>query len=156
MKLIPRHEVYDDKRDSKKRFLPTDFICVKCGVILNSNYEEDCLICDSACEHGEFITGEQSVGLRVLLDFHIEDLKALSELHGVTEGTRNRMVMNIMKKLFPVLDKRIDDLLIRKIMTRNRKKFRYWRDIESAMNKAKKKRTKIVLVEADECIDFKK
>lgn len=144
MELVPGRDVYDvDKRNTKKTFLATDAICTVCGAIINSNYVEDCVICDdshNSCDHKDFITGRQSVDLRILLDFHIEDLKALAELHGCSEGGgRTKTVAGLMKKLYSnLLDKRINDVLIRKIVLRNRKKFWFWRDIDSAMSKARK------------------
>lgn len=160
MELIPARDVYGaDNRDSKKRFLETDGICTKCGVILNTNHENKCIICEDqkdTCDHSEFITGVQSVDLRILLDFHIEDLKAISELHGCSGGSgRSKTVAGIMKKLHANLDKRIDDLLIRKIIMRNRKKFWFWRDIDNAICKAKKSRG-IPLISAEDCIEVKK
>ncbi len=143
MELVSAKDVYDaDKRDTKKRFLTTDAICTKCGVIINSNYEDECVICNDPqdkCDHSEFITGHQSVNLRILLDFPIDDLRALAELHGCSEGSgRTKTVAGIMKKLHNDLDARINDTLIRKIVLRNRKKFWFWRDIESEMSKARK------------------
>ncbi len=146
MELVSGKDVYDvDKRNTKKTFLLTDSICATCGAIINSNYMEDCVICDDRheiCEHKDFITGRQSVDLRILLDFHIEDLKALAELHGCSEGGgRTKTVAGLMKKLYAnLLDKRINDTLIRKIVLRNRKKFWFWKDIDSAMSKARKPR----------------
>ncbi len=160
MELVSDKDVFDvDKRDTKKRFLTTDAICTKCGVIINSNYEEDCFICDDSiktCDHNDFITGRQSVDLRILLDFHIDDLKALAELHGCSEGGgRTKTVAGLMKKLYAgSIDKRINDALIRKIVLRNRKKFWFWRDIDDAMSKARKPKG-IALVDAEECIEIK-
>ncbi len=159
MELIPAKDMcITDNRDSKKRFLETDGICTKCGVILNTNSENKCIICEDlkdACDHSEFITGVQSVDLRILLDFHIEDLKALAELHGCSEGSgRTKVVSGLMRKLHANLDKRINDALIRKIIIRNRKKFWFWRDIDNALCRAKKPRG-IPLVSANECIEIK-
>jgi len=160
MELISEKDVYDvDKRDTKKRFLTTDSICAVCGTIINSNYEEDCIICDDThktCDHKDFITGRQSVDLRILLDFHIEDLKALAELHGCAEGGgRTKTVAGLMKKLYAnLLDKRINDGLIRKIVLRNRKKFWFWRDIDSAMSRVRKPKG-IALVNTEDCIEIK-
>lgn len=109
---------------------------------------------DEVCDHTDFIIGRQSVDLRILLDFHVEDLRALCEIHGCPEGgSRGKMVINIMKQLHQNLDKRIDELLVRKMITRNRKKFRFWRDIEDAISRAKKPR-KIKLVRAEDCLDI--
>ena len=156
MELVPDKDVYEaDKRDTKKRFLTTDAICTKCGAIINSFYDDSCIICngdEDICDHSDFIVGHQSVDLRILLDFHIEDLKALADLHGCSEGSgRTKTVAGLMKKLHTNLDKRINDTLIRKIILRNRKKFWFWRDIDSAMSKVKKPKG-IPLVDAKECI----
>ncbi len=104
------------------------------------------------CNHKEFIFGRQSVSLRILLDYSIEDLRALSEIHGCAEGSRSKMVVGIMKKLHSPLDKRIDESLIRKMIKRNNKKFRFWKNIEDAITRAKK-HEHIELVSADDCIE---
>jgi hypothetical protein len=106
------------------------------------------------CQHTDFITGRQSVDLRILLDFHVEDIRALCEIHGCPEGgSRGKMVVNIMRHLHSNLDKRIDEHLVRMMIIRNRKKFRFWRDIESAISKAKRSE-RIELVSADDCIEI--
>jgi hypothetical protein len=183
--LISKEEVFqNDKRNTKKMMLPTDAICAQCGVIFNSVYEDQCLICEDfsdikkdmkneikakpvirfveekaeecqeVCDHTDFITGRQSVDLRILLDFHLEDIRALCEIHGCSEGgSRGKMVVNIMKHLHSNLDKRIDERLVRKMIIRNRKKFRFWKDIEDAIGRAKKP-GKIKLVSADDCIEI--
>lgn len=185
--LISKEEVFqNDKRNTKKMMLPTDAICVQCGVIFNSVYEDECVICEDfsdikkdikdeikdvekpvirfvkekdgggqeVCRHTDFITGRQSVDLRILLDFHLEDIRALCEIHGCPEGgSRGKMVVNIMKHLHSNLDKRVDERLVRKMIIRNRKKFRFWRDIEDAIGRAKKS-GKIRLVQAEECLDI--
>lgn len=159
VELVQTKDVYDaDKRNTKKTFLTTDAICTACGTIINSNYEDDCFICDDGyktCDHKDFITGRQSVDLRILLDFRIEDLKALAELHGCSEGSgRTRVVAGLMKKLHANLDKRIDDILIRKIVMRNRKKFWFWKDLDDAVTKAKKPKG-VPLIDAKECVEPK-
>ncbi len=196
--IISQNEVLqEDKRNTKKMMLPTDAICSKCGVIFNSVYEDECVICDDyreiknevkdeikdgtkdktkdkedveepiirfveekeydgqeVCKHEDFIKGRQSVDLRILLDFHVEDLRALCEIHGCSEGgSRGKMVVNIMRQLHSNLDKRIDELLVRKMIVRNRKKFRFWKDIEDAIGRAKRP-GKIRLVSADDCLDL--
>ena len=168
MDIIPGNEVFQpDKRNTKKTLLPTDSICIDCGIIFNSVYEDRCVICDKPgakeigakeidrdeyeCEHKEFISGRESVDLRILLDYHIEDLRALCEIHGCSGGSRSKMTISILKKLYPALDERINDNLIRKMIKRNHKRFRFWRDIEDAIVRAKKS-GKIRLVDVDECI----
>lgn len=189
MELISNNDVYQtDKRNSRKMLLPTDAICVDCGIIFNAFYEGKCVICeddkhndpiqgmgikkediigenivkiikeelrckDNICDHKEFIFGKQSIDLRILLDYHMEDLRAICEIHGCSEGSRGKMVICIMTKLHPSLDKRIDEELIRKMIARNKKRFKFWRDIESAIHRAKKAKT-IKLITADECIDI--
>lgn len=174
--LVPMNEVYyDDKRNTKKTLLPTDGICVKCGIIFNAYYNRDCVICEGSgggraneeiikivkegsggkenvCDHKEFIFGKQSVSLRILLDYGIEDLRGLCEVHGCAEGSRGKMVIGIMKKLHNPLDKRINEELIRKMIKRNSRKFRFWKNIEDAIHRAKK--PDITLVSADDCIEI--
>jgi hypothetical protein len=114
--------------------------------------DDECKEEGEVCEHADFIIGRQSVDLRILLDFHLEDLRALCEIHGCSEGgSRAKMVVNIMKQLHSNLDKRINELLVRKMIVRNRKKFRFWRDIEDAISKVKRS-GRIKLVSADDCI----
>lgn len=184
--IISKNEVLqEDKRNTKKMMLLTDAICAQCGVIFNSVYEDECVICDDyreikdeikdredveepiitfvekkeddgqeVCQHEDFIKGRQSVDLRILLDFHVDDLRALCEIHGCSEGgSRGKMVVNIMRQLHSNLDKRINELLVRKMIIRNRKKFRFWKDIEDAISRAKKP-GKIRLVRAEECLDI--
>ncbi len=187
--IISQNEVLqEDKRNSKKMMLPTDAVCAKCGIIFNSVYEDQCVICEDfsdmrkdegdtkdeikevdkpvirfvedkdeegqeVCDHTDFITGRQSVDLRILLDFHLEDIRALCEIHGCPEGgSRGKMVVNVMRRLHSNLDKRIDERLVRKMIIRNRKKFRFWKDIEDAISRVKK--PKIKLVKAEECLDI--
>lgn len=180
MDLVPNSEVSNsDKRNTKKMLLPTDAICVGCGIIFNAFYEGGCIICEdenpekerykganeeiikiikcerdeNICDHKEFIFGRQSVDLRILLDYHIEDLRALCEIHGCSGGSRGKMTINILKKLHVSLDKRIDEVLIRKMIVRNRKRFRYWKDIEDAVHKAKKP-SRIRIIDASECVEM--
>lgn len=116
--------------------------------------EDECKEEEEVCDHTDFIIGRQSVDLRILLDFHVEDLRALCEIHGCPEGgSRGKMVVNIMRQLYPHLDKRINELLVRKMIMRNRKKFRFWRDIEDAINRAKRP-GRIKLVSAEDCLDI--
>lgn len=157
MDIIPDKDVYKaDNRNTKKTLLPTDAICIRCGVIFNSRYEHKCVICEDdeiVCTHSEFISGRESVDLRILLDYHIEDLRALCEIHGCSGGSRGDMTICILKKLHPSLDERINNTLIRKMIKRNHKRFRFWRDIEDAITRAKKSE-RIVLVDAEDCLDI--
>lgn len=139
MKLIPEHDVIkvkkDDKRNTKRRYLTTDGICFRCAAIVNYVYEKRCLLC---CGSEEFLIGEHSRVLRELLELNIEELKAVCELRGrsIGSGSRVRMTFELFKLIFPKLtkiDKRIDEMLITKIITRNRKRFRYVKDIEAVI-----------------------
>lgn len=159
MEVVPSNEVFTDTRNTKKTFLFTDAVCIECGVIFNFHYEEQCVICDTGsdkdikCDHKNFITGKQSVDMRILLDFHIEDLMALCELHGCNMGSRAKMTVNIMKKLYPYMDDRINESLIRKIIKRNSKRFWYIKDIETALESVKSKK-RLKVVDASECIEI--
>lgn len=158
MDLIPKNEVFqEDSRNTKKTLLPTDAICVRCGVIFNSVYENRCFICsdtEETCQHKEFIIGRESVDLRILLDYHMEDLRALAEIHGCTEGgNRERTTIKIMERLHSSLDGRIDENLIRKMIKRNTKRFRFWRDIEDAIVRAKKS-DGITLISEEDCVEI--
>ena len=150
-----------ETRNTKKVLLPTDAVCVKCGTIFNNYYEDQCVMChddddddtEEMCDHEEFITGRESVDLRILLDYRMEDLQALAEIHGCAGGNRGRITISIMKKLHSSLDKRIDENLIRKMIKRNNRKFRFWTDIEEAIHRAKKSGN-IALVAADDCVEM--
>lgn len=84
----------------------------------------------------------------------MEDLLALAEIHGCGEGGgRGRITIKIMEKLHSSLDKRIDENLIRKMIKRNNRKFRFCTDIEDAIHRAKKSKN-ITLVDADDCIEI--
>lgn len=142
MKSIPAEHVLavkeKDKRNTKKRFLITDGICLKCGAIVNYNYEKRCILC---CGSNEFLVGEQSKVLRELLELHIDELKYICKIKKLATGSRIKMVSEIFKKIFPKLvniDERIDYNLIRKIIIRNRKRFWFVTDIENAIFKVKR------------------
>lgn len=167
MDVVPSDEVYTDTRNTKKTFLLTDAICMDCGVIFNSNYEDQCIICEDyeikenteikdnkpKCNHRNFVTGKQSVDIRILLDFHIEDVIALCDLHGCSTGSRAKMTANIMRKIYPYLDERIDEMLIRKIIKRNSKRFWYIKDIDLVLESIKSKK-RLKAVDASECIEI--
>lgn len=142
MDIVPKDEVAkEDLRNSRRRFLQTDSICSICGAICNSIYEERCLICD--CGSTSFISGDIGVNLRLLLNFHYEDLRALCEIHGVIYGNRAGMVVRILKELsnerLVEFDIRINEELIRRIIKRNHKKFWFIKDIEDAVYRVRKK-----------------
>lgn len=145
-------ELYEE--DDKKESIYKNENKTEGRIIKILKDEDECKEYDDVCDHTDFIIGRQSVDLRILLDFHVEDLRALCEIHGCSEGgSRGKMVINIMKKLHPNLDKRINELLVRKMIIRNRKKFRFWRDIEDAISRAKKPR-KLKLISAEDCLDI--
>lgn len=149
MKLIPECDVVrvdkDNKRNTKKRFLVTDGICLRCAAIVNYKWEKRCILC---CGSEEFLVGESSRVLRGLLELDIELLKTACEVRCISRsGSRTKMTLELFKVIFPRLssiDKRIDESLITKIITRNRKRFWYVRDIESAMIKARRCNIKLV------------
>jgi len=142
MKQIPEHDVIkvdkDSKRNSKKRYLTTDGICLHCGCIVNYVYENRCLLC---CGSEDFLVGEYGMVLRELLELDIEQIKTLCEVRNRSIGSRSRMVFELFKMIFPKLtniDERIDENLIRKIIIRKRRKFWYVKDIEDAVFKIKR------------------
>lgn len=151
MKLIPERDVIkpkkDDKRNTKKRYLTTDGICLHCGCIVNYNFQDRCLLC---CGSKEFLVGESSMVLRELLELDIEQLRVACELRGISgsrSGSRARMVLGLFKLIFPKLTKidgRINEILISKIITRNRKKFWFVRDIEYAIYSIRRYRDNII------------
>lgn len=142
MKLIPEKDVIkvkEDKRNTKKRYLITDGICFKCGCIVNYCYEKRCILC---CGSDEFLIGEPGKVLRELLELDIEQIRIACELRGGGGfGSRTRMVISLFEKIFPRLckvDNRIDEFFLKKIVYRNRKRFRYIADIENILNDIKK------------------
>lgn len=149
MKLVSEHDVVktrDDKRNSKKRYLTTDGVCFRCGAIVNYNFQLRCILC---CGSEEFLVGEYGQVLRELLELDIEKLKAICELRGISgcSRSRSRMVLGLFKVIFPKLtkvDSRIDEMLISKIITRNRKKFWFVRDIEEAICSIRRNSNKAV------------
>jgi hypothetical protein len=136
MDLIDAKDVEAESvRNTKRKYLTTDGICYGCGCINNAYYEDRCVICN--CGGTSFISGKISVDLRLLIDFHIEELKATCEIHGVGIGGRAKMVADILYKIDNRVDSRVNEKLVRKIIARNKKKFWFVRDIESAVIKAK-------------------
>jgi hypothetical protein len=157
MKIIPGNEVIkdDDVRGRKKRYLESDAICCICGAIVNGYWERDCIMCHN-CGGDNFIIGKVSVDVRLLLSFHIEELRNLCIMQGVNAGTRAQMVVRILtcfyNNNFIRLDKRIDEILVRKIITRNKKRFWFVEDIDNAMKKVKK--CNIKLVSEDDVLNY--
>ncbi len=163
IKYIDSSDVSDiDNRHNKRLYLESDFICINCGVIFNSCYQDDCVICKihdyvHECGCNEYVTGKLSVSIRSVLDFHIQDLKALNQIYGYNNSSRAKMVVNIMSSIYPDLDKRINDRFIKKIILRNSRKFSFLRDIDAAMKNVKRvcmtnKSTKLDFVDVDNII----
>ncbi len=141
----PQDVIKEDKRNSIRRYLQTDSVCSICGAIVNSFYEDRCLVCD--CGGTSFISGKTGVNLRVLLDFHLEELRGLCEIHGVRYGGRAQMVIRVLRKIDrvgKVDDNRIDEMLIRKIIIRNRKRFWFVKDIDDAVSRVRKCNIRLV------------
>lgn len=140
MKLVPAHDVIktnkDDKRNTKKRYLTTDGICFKCAAIVNYVYEKRCILC---CGSNEFLVGEHSRVLRELLELDIEQVRIACELRGISgsgSGSRVKLTLELFRRIFPKLtkvDNRINEFFIQKIIYRNRRRFWYLADIESAI-----------------------
>ena len=148
--LVPQDEVIkEDKRNSKKRFLPTDAVCVSCGCVNNHFWYNDCIICKCKCGNSDFIYGKLSIDLRLLLDFHIEDLRNLCEIRRLYFGSRASMTIRLLKEFHKErFDNRINELLIKKIMKRNIKKFRFTVDLTEAVCKVKREiKLKLVGIE---------
>lgn len=139
MKLVDKKDVEQvDERNSKKRFLQTDALCLSCGSILNAYYENECFICKCGESRDKnFITGKLGVNIRLLLRFHIEELKALSEINGVRMGSRAQMVIGLLKR-FEIsegrkFDNRLNEDFVNRIIRRNKRCFWFITDIEKAM-----------------------
>ncbi len=155
MKLVPDYDVInvdkDSKRNTKKRYLTTDGICFRCGCIVNYEWEKMCLLC---CGSDEFLVGEHGRVLRELLELDIEQLKIACELRGVSRsGYRVKMTLELFKLIFPKLsgrDNRINELFIRKIIYRNRRRFWYVKDIEDAICDIKRSRGRVSIRLVDE------
>jgi hypothetical protein len=154
LELVENDEVVEeDKRNSKWRYLETDAVCVICGCINNHRYYDSCIICKCKCGNSEFIHGKLSIDLRLLMDFHIEELKSLCEIRGIGVGTRSGMVVRLLKQFYMErFDERINEQLIKKIMVRNKKKFRFAIDITDAVQKVKRE-IKLELVKKEDVLD---
>lgn len=139
MELVDKKDVEKvDKRNSKRMFLKTDAICLACGTILNAYYENECFICKCG-ESGDdnFITGKLGVNVRLLLMFHIEELKALCEISGTRIGGRSQMVVGLLRNFEKSegrnFDERIDIYFVNRIIRRNKRCFWFIEDIANAM-----------------------
>ena len=163
VEYIDSSDVSDiDNRHNRRLYLEGDFICINCGVIFNSCYQENCMVCKvhdyvHECGCNEYVTGKLSISIRSILDFHIQDLKALNSIYGYNNSSRSQMVINIISSIYPNLDKRINKTLIKKIILRNHKKFSFLRDIDAAMRSVKRvhmtgKSTKLNFVSTNDII----
>lgn len=149
MKLVLEKDVIrvkkDDKRNTKKRYLTTDGICFRCAAIVNYVYEDRCILC---CGSEEFLVGEYSRVLRELLELDIEQVRIACELRGVSgyrSGSRVKLTLELFRLIFPKLtkiDRRIDEMFIKKIIYRNRRRFWYLADIESVINDIRRQANK--------------
>lgn len=143
--LVPHDEVIkEDRRNTRKRFLETDAICALCGCVNNAYWEDNCVVCSCKCGNRSFITGKIAIDLRLLMDFHIEELKSLCEIHGISFGSRASMTVRLLKEFHDgyknrnKFDERINEVLIKKILTRNKRKFRFTIDIMNAVDVIKR------------------
>lgn len=157
--LISEDEVAkEDRRNSKWRYLTTDGICTVCGAINNLKSTDDCVICECDCGNSSnFIYGSLSMDLRKLLNFHIEDLKDLCEIRGIHGTSRAQMTVRLLKDFHDEkgnrygFDDRVNEVLIKKILKRNIRKFRFTVDIDCAVRKVKKE-IKLKLVEEEDVL----
>ena len=152
MKLVSECDVLKiDKRNTKRRYLVTDGICFRCGAIINYSYQKRCILC---CGSNEFLVGEQSTVLRDLLELDIEQLRTFCELRGISgSGSRTKLTLDLFVRIFPKLtkvDNRINELFIRKIIYRNRRRFWYIANIESAIYDIKRNRCRVSIRLVDE------
>ena len=132
MELVSEEDVVEeDKRNSKKRYLPTDAVCTVCGCINNFYYYDQCTICACKCGSHLFIAGKLGIDLRLLLDLDIDEIKMMCETRGLLYGTRSEMTVKLLREFhwFEGFDDVITVSLIRKILKRNKKKFRFTFDI---------------------------
>lgn len=122
-----------------RRYLDIDAICINCGAIINSYWENSCVICE--CGSDNFVADKIAVDIRKLLDKHLEDLKVICVLHDITLGSRYKMVYGITQRLYPSMcgkDKKINEQLIRRMVLRNKRKFWFLTNIENLVRKAEK------------------
>lgn len=151
--LVSQDEVIkEDKRNSRWRYLETDAVCVSCGCINNHHYYDTCVICRCKCGNSLFIYGKLSIDLRLLLDLKIEEIKDLCEMRGLYLGSRASMIVRILKHFHKGrFDERINEQLIKKIMMRNKRKFKFAVDIDNAVQKVKRE-IKLELVKEEDVL----
>jgi len=157
LKLVSEYDVLkvdkDDKRNTKKRFLITDGICLKCGCIVNYKWEKACVLC---CGSREFLVGEPSKVLRDILELDIEQLRSICTVRCISGSGRTKLTLYLFRTIFPKLtrvDDRINEMFIRKIITRNRRRFWYTQDIEDTIyniRRSERVRSKINIKFVDE------
>jgi len=139
--LIPEKDVAKpDLRNSKKSFLDIDHICLTCGAIINLYWADDCIVCD--CKPRNFVPSKISKDIRLILEMPIEELKLISDLEGLpANSSRVKLTINLLRKIHPILKNpnhsNIDEILIRKVILRNHRKFSYMKDIEDLVKRKK-------------------
>jgi len=153
IRLVQENEVAkEDKRNSKQRYLETDAVCLSCGCINNHHYYNSCVVCRCKCGNSEFIYGKISIDLRLLMDLDVEELKSMCEIRGIYTGSRASMTVRLLREFHKdAFDKRVNEQLIKKIMKRNKKKFRFTVDITEAVCKVKKE-IKLALVREEDVL----
>ena len=128
----------DEKTD--KSYSDVDSICIKCGTIINSYWEDNCVIC--LCGSSNFVSDKIAIDIRKLLNKHLDDLKVICILHDIALGSRYKIVYEIIKRLYPFQcgkENKITERLIRLMVLRNRRKFWFVVDIENLVRKAERK-----------------
>lgn len=159
LSLVSSDEVIkEDKRNSRKRYLPTDAVCLRCGCINNIYYYDSCTICECKCGNDHlFIAGKLGIDLRMLLDLSIDELRMMCETRGIVCSSRSVMTVRLLRDFhyWKDFDKLITAELIRKILKRNIKKFRFTLDIvnedkneDNNANKKNVKGLKLKLIDA--------
>ncbi len=123
-----------------KKYLEIDAICTKCGAIINSYYENSCVLC--SCGSKEFVSGQIAIDIRTLLEIQLIELKIICVIHDISLGSRAKMIYGIVKKLHGVdsdsgtyIKKKINENLIRKVIIRKRPTYWYVKEIEKLMSR---------------------
>lgn len=119
--------------DANRRYIETDSICAKCGAIINSYYEDECVLC--SCGGEDFISGQIAIDIRTLLEIQLIELKIICVVNNISLGSRAKMVYGIVNKLHDVnvTEKKINETLIRKIIFRKRPTYWFVKEIEKLM-----------------------
>lgn len=126
-------------------YLETDSVCTNCGAIINSYYEDKCVLC--SCGGKQFVSGKVLIDIRNLLDMHLIEIKIICIMQDISLGSRYKMVNGIIRKMYTNDGndargaygdiQKINEKLIRKMVLRNRKMFWYVSDIEKLMSKTR-------------------